>query len=514
MRKFQLIGLILVAVFIATLWGSSWLEDKIESEIQSISFLTYDSLEVRVFSRSLEIFNLTGKKDKYTGEIDLLKLKGLELIPLIRNKQFIVEEILIEGMDLSYQLIQSEKRGSVETKKNSGPDIPDFLVKSIDVRDGFFSILDNRDSLLFSTKLVASMVDFTTRDVRKPREIPYKLKFLEADSARFFTKNDLYEIDIASLKYDESSLSIDSIRLTSRVAKLEIGTKVGHEVDWYNASIDSVSLDIVDTKTFLKQPRVREMIIYQPVLNVFRDKRLPFPKENRPLLVRDVLSNSEFAFSFDTIQIQNGSITYEEFVKKEKGPGEVSFAELSSMITNFTSYSFEKNISPRLISTCKLYDKTPFYLDVSFPDNVMSTNTYIKGKLLPIDLTVFNKMIKYVSVVEIESGGSSMLEFEFTHTDKHSTGEMKFAYEDLSIAFLEKQESDSDGVLSAIKGFFVNTFIVDSNNNFESDKFRVGKVDFHRIENKSMFNFWWGSILTGFKSSTGVDASGKKIDVN
>ncbi len=491
---------------------ADWAESKIEREVQSIPFLTYDSLHINVLQRSLKVFNLSGQKDGYVANVGLLHIQELELIPLLSKKAFNIQEISVEGIELDYYINKSKPDTNQDIDSTTG-DIPTFEIGSVIVKNGYFQVFDS-DSIMLSLSVSANLKSLTNQDIEKPSTIPAKLTSLSADSVRFTTKNGLYNLDVSSMFFHGNTLDLLEISLVSSEAKEDIGKHVGHEVDWLHATIDSITLDIIDMGSLLKKPKISSATIYHPLLEVFRDKRLPFPKDNSPPLLRDILDDEKIYFSLDSIRIENGSVRYEEFVKEEKGPGVMTFEALEGHLTNFRSFKIDSVSRPRLVASCLLYGQSKLYLDISFPNHRNVDNTIVKGKLSPIDLSVFNRMISYVSVVEIKSGSSSDLEFEFSHTSNHAIGEMKFVYEDLAISFLEEQESEPDGVISEIKSFFVNSFIIDKNNDFDSGKFRVGVIDFKRDEKKSMFNFWWGSILSGFKSSTGVDASGKKIDVN
>lgn len=509
-------AVVVLATVVIAYFGSAWAEKKIEEKIQLIAFLDYDSLKINVAKRSLRLYNLEGNQSGYSGRIEMLEIQGLQLIPILRGNKFNVKSVVAKGLNLTYQLNTQRKKKNPATENSASQEdkIPAFNIKSIAVEEGLFTILDEDGELVFTTQIMASLVNLTDEDIAKPRTIPSKLNQLQLDSARYFTGNGLYNLNVASTQYHAKSLKIIDVSIMSNKGKYELGEHVGHEIEWWNATIDSVKLELSNIASLLKEPRIKKMELYQPKVEAFRDKRLPFPKGQAPPLVRDILSNKEFTFSFDSINILNGNIAYEAFVKEEKGPGSISFHDIDATITGLTSYSIDSQVHPRLIASCNLYGKSKLYADVSFPNNAQSSNTIVKGKLLNTDLTIFNRMIQYVSVVEIKSGSSEFLEFDFTHTDTYSTGEMKFAYNDLTVSYLKTQETDPDGFMNIMKSLFVNTFVIDRNNNFQTDKFRVGKIDFERDPEKSIFNFWSSSILTGFKSSTGVDATGEKIDVN
>ncbi|WP_185152465.1 hypothetical protein, partial [Fulvivirga aurantia] len=179
-------------------------------------------------------------------------------------------------------------------------------------------------------------------------------------------------------------------------------------------------------------------------LQVFRDKRLPFPDNQRPKLLKELLATSNFSFGVDSILLNEATIIYEEFVKKAEGPGRVSFDNLSGSISHLYTYDKKQDTPPRMVAKCNLLNTSRFYADISFPLS-QTQPTIVKGKLEPMDLTEFNQMMKYVAFTEIEEGQLKSLDFEFIYDQTESNGKMNFAYEGLKIDFLNKDDSKTGG---------------------------------------------------------------------
>lgn len=112
-------------------------------------------------------------------------------------------------------------------------------------------------------------------------------------------------------------------------------------------------------------------------------------------------------------------------------------------------------------------------------------------------------MLIPAAFTQIESGWLQNLDFEFTYGNDQSEGIMNFEYENLKIHTLKKKNVEKNP-LQAVKTFIANTFVIKTDN-LQSDKnFRQGEIQFERNKKKSIFNYWWKSLLSGFKSSTGI----------
>ena len=508
-KKLRILLTVLGAVILIMALGymtTSWLEDIVRSKVKGVPALQIDSLDIDLLDRRIRAFRVEFRKNGHDLMIDELVIRGIAIIPLIMEKNhLVIDGMAIKGMTLIHR--QSYQSGT----DGAASELPSIELGEIRISESEVSVFNQTDSLQFWSKVEAGLEGVTDRDIGSADSIISRLKYLTLDSLIFISEDRLYSTSVEEIVGTNDEVRVRGLKSTSNYGKYTLGHQVGHEIDWIDASIDSM---VVRSKPHLHLSCIQKIDVYNPVFNAFRDKRLPFPNDNRPPLVRDVLGNQNQTFSVDSISIHDGKIVYEELVNHEKGPGFVSFEQLDATVTSFASYHLKKGIRPRLIASCQLYGKVQLYADISFPTSPQMKHTLVKGKLAATDLSILNNMTSYVSELEIKSGRSENMEFEFSHTQTHATGEMKFVYNDLSISFLEAPGSEGNEVVNDIKAFFVNTFVIDKNNDLDGTKFRLGKIDQDRDIRKSMFNFWWIAILDGLKSSTGVDTSGQKVVVN
>ena len=77
---------------------------------------------------------------------------------------------------------------------------------------------------------------------------------------------------------------------------------------------------------------------------------------------------------------------------------------------------------------------------------------------------------------------------------------MKFLYHDLNVAFVNRKTDETAGLTEWVKSFFANLVMINENPKPGADV-REGVIDFERDPEKSTFNYWYKSILSGIKSS-------------
>lgn len=141
----------------------------------------------------------------------------------------------------------------------------------------------------------------------------------------------------------------------------------------------------------------------------------------------------------------------------------------------------------------------------------------MKGSLKNFDFTKINPVLTPSTPLEIESGTLDDLGFTFSYNDNHAHGELQLTYHDLKvITFREtrdektgkrKRKRDDEGEdKDNFKTFLLNAFVIRKNmdEKLPEDK-RTGTIDFPRDQTRSIFNFWWKSLLSGFKSAFHVD---------
>jgi hypothetical protein len=137
----------------------------------------------------------------------------------------------------------------------------------------------------------------------------------------------------------------------------------------------------------------------------------------------------------------------------------------------------------------------------SFPMADSSNKQHIKGNLQPMEMQTLNEALVPLASVRINSGQILGMDFDMTLGEQQAEGEVKLRYEKLNISLLNKK-SNKEEFANKISSLLANTFKIKSKN--KGNDLRIGKVDFEREEEKSTFNYWWKSLLSGLQSSIGL----------
>jgi hypothetical protein len=134
-----------------------------------------------------------------------------------------------------------------------------------------------------------------------------------------------------------------------------------------------------------------------------------------------------------------------------------------------------------------------------FPPN-QSGRHFIDASVGPMKMEVLNPALKYLALVEISSGEIDSITFRIELGPHKSDGVLKMDYSKLHIKMIDigaqgKKEEDE------IKTFFANILAIE-----EKDKppLREADISYERVGHKSIFNYWWKSLLSGLKNCIGL----------
>jgi hypothetical protein len=76
---------------------------------------------------------------------------------------------------------------------------------------------------------------------------------------------------------------------------------------------------------------------------------------------------------------------------------------------------------------------------------------------------------------------------------------MRMYYDDLRVSVINRKRGNQKG----LESFFANSFVVRAKN--PTRRFlRVGEIEYERDPRRSIFRYWYKSLLTGIQSSVGL----------
>lgn len=322
----------------------------------------------------------------------------------------------------------------------------------------------------------------------------------------------IVKADEIGLSTKKSSLSITSFELVPRYGKYEIKNYFPHQKTWADCRIPVIEVQDIDFEKMVTEGAFKADLVnvMSPHLMLFKDKRLPRNLSLVRPMPQDVLMKLNFPVTIDSVKVFDGFISYEERMPEADRNGKVTFEKLNACLSHMTNDPklVESNALMSVEANAYLMGKGFMEVALNFhlgsPDRMFSAS----GSLEPMDLTQLNAMLEPVAFLHISRGFSKGMNFQFVGNKERSSGAMRFNYHDLHVLLVDKQKG-VPGLGERVGSFLANTFVLKADNPTAAS-LRIGKIAYEREEEQSIFHFLWQSLLSGIKSSIGVEKHADK----
>jgi len=328
------------------------------------------------------------------------------------------------------------------------------------------------------------------------------------------TGDGLYRLhaDDISLATASRSLTFNKLSLEPLVNRGDYLQRFQYAFSLAEAEISQVKLQGLDFASLLNNNkwRVSEVNVMAPQLKVMRENRLPRDTSRRPPLHQKMVTQLPQPFKIDKLLIRNGQIIYAELAEDSPKEGVISFEDLNAEIRNISNdpEDIRQNTMMEMDVNAQVMGEGDLEAFFRFPLDTTSMDFNVRGSLGPMNLTHFNRIMEPVAFVHIKEGQNQQMQFEFSGDDKKSTGTMEFRYDDLSVLMIDKQKGQA-GLDEKLGSFIANAFVLKGSNP-KSVFLRIGNIAFERDPSRAMFHYWWQSMLSGIKSSIGLEKNTDK----
>lgn len=440
-------------------------------------------------------------------EVPIVFAKQLNLKKLVEEQKLIGNELELAGFKLNYLHPDEKNSQQMEDMDKASDKTPLISFKQINAHQGQIKLILKDDRVYTINNVRGQLKNFDT-EVNKNQSLFTKAIDIKASdlTGYFNNKNDKLVISGIHLANSGKKLTLSQVNLTPVHEKLKYAYQFGHETDWISLMARDIDIDDFDLKALLDKDELlaRNISVGSLEAEVYRDKKLPVPENNRPSLPRTALKNLDMKVNVHTAYINNADITYQELSEDGFEPGELHFNDLNISITNITNKPSEIERQKNLV----VYTKGEIEgIDISATAtfDLASENDEFRfaGQMGEGSLTKFNNIMEKNTFLRIEKGHSKGLNFNLKADNEYAVGTMNFHYKNLKVSLLDKHTNKTSGLDESLASFFANTFVINSNNP-RLFVLKEGNIYFKRDKSKSLFNYWAKSFLSGIVSSIGV----------
>lgn len=504
-KNLQTLFLLLLALIAGLILFSNFLANKIISDklkkpdADNLQILFQD-IETQMFLRSIKLTNVLIQQPESEEQIKIkeLEISGLKLLSLLVKKTFVAEKISVSGAELN---ATSPLKLSHFKKPNTS-----FVIKNLEIIRAKILVYppsgNNNDTLFFSCLNFAGKNFHLGKAEKTQSNKPKTFNQFQANFSNtvFNFPDKLYQIQLDELKFNSENqlATLDKGRLITRYSKYEIGQKTGVETDWYEISFDGLDIEKFDLNYFLGKngPVTGNVFLKNFNAKIFRDKHLPFPDKPETKLPGQHLENLPFQVHCDSLQIHNANIEYSERPENSSAESVVSFRQMQATIYNLSNTDSLITGLTRIKASAKVMNQSLLKAEFEIPNKQFQGPHKVTGSLQPIHVAAFNPVITPNAFVRVENGKINTFRFNFEYNNFHSKGTLTLEYEKLKMHFLDQE----DGSKKVLKSVFANSFLIKKENLKTSKSYTQGEISFERDKKKSVFNYWWKSVLSGIES--------------
>jgi len=311
----------------------------------------------------------------------------------------------------------------------------------------------------------------------------------------------------------KKNIYIDTISMIPRFSREDFSRKLGYQTDRLQVMIPRIAIERCDFRKLVSDLSVNagRVELKGMVVEDYRDKRIPFPDWQRPLMPAHMVRKITLPVQIDTIAMVDGYVTYEEQTGDE--PGRIFFDRLNALVTGFTTDSTSgKNIPDLQVNlTGYIMGKALLEATLKTPLNNENDTLFCSARLGELQLTEVNPMLSELLPVKILGGIASKTEIRFMHANQnYSTGEMNLFYSNVRIKLENTKPGWQENWEKSLLSFVANNILDFKSNPNYNGNFRTGIIWFERDKRKGVINFLWKSSLSGIKSSFGLNSKQQK----
>lgn len=304
--------------------------------------------------------------------------------------------------------------------------------------------------------------------------------------------NGLYrlELDQARVTSVERSVTVQGfgmIPLESREAFAVRHKRINrYEFSLESLRIEGLEMDSIWTSWGL---RARHMALEKARLEVTHDKRAPpNPYRYRPL-AHVLLMDLPFGVEIDTVDIRRSEILFAVRKADQPTAAPLTFDRLEARLTGMGPSG-----RMGMRATARVMGQGALEVDAVFRNGDRRGRHTLNGTFDSADFGDFNPILENLMAVRAKSGRLHRMEFEMALDDTSSTGWMTMDYENFQIHLLGERQR--------FKTYLANRFVV--NRHHHGRKVVPQTLAFTRHEEKSIFHYWWMTLLSGIKETLGL----------
>ncbi len=496
-----------------TAYNSRFSSPKLTASMEKVKFSTK--------AKKLDVTTFFLKSDSVELNVQDIDCSGLDIVEVLEDKKLNLKNLIINRPALKLKQGKKQNTNKEFAQLKKFPLDKNFVhtlsCRDLNINNALFEI-DNSGKMFKMAGVNGAFKQFSMVNNgfgKKGR--PFHSRSYDIKINNYaFREDRFYGLSIRNARYRSlgGKLELNGLKVDPKFKKREFGKQFGKQTDRIVLSNETVKAYGFDLERFVETDylRAKKIVVEHAKIDVFRDKNIAFPEDQRRALPQTTFRNVSTTFDVDTLQLKGFDIVYEELQENKPKPGVITFDNLNANAYNLTNDAkvIRKNSNTTITASTRLYNSgtltANFHLNLLDPEDQFTFN----AQLVEMDLTQLNRMLEPSSEVKISSGWGTNMVFSGEANDEFAHGVMSFEYHKLKVFIKNEQKKNTKKRAGkAITTFFANTFVVRSNN--KEPLLRDGEMFFIRDHTRSIFNYLAKTTLSGIVESIGAQNNRKEI---
>ncbi|MDO8967610.1 DUF748 domain-containing protein [Algoriphagus sp.] len=512
LKIFAVLVVVLLVLFgIGVYWGKSWINENLESIVNSNPDRKYDfkfdRIDVDFFGKVILINEV---KITPFGELEGVYVEGkvvqvllsqVDVLKLIMQRDLIVQNLSFSQPDFIIHIpLENNKEAKPATALQSlfGDILSRGMIRNFQLGRASARMMLGEDQIgsLNNLNIVANELSTDSLKWNYPIPFDYERILISIDSLDYImgngqkfktgkigfdTKNQQLQMNLISLKYPEGIQKASS--------------KMDLQVDLIEFSLDSLILSGIEANSNLYSNldiRAQKLEVLGLFLEDFRNKELPRPPNEVKSLFQGLLQKVNFPLKLDTLKVSNGAIVYGESVPGKNQTWQFHLDNLNGNFVNITTIPEFQTLFKHFDGkfTAKIEGSGNLNIDLSVPYDKDEFDMVVD--FTSFRLTKINEILKPIMNGEIVSGNLVRMNIKI-HADVYrSTNLFRFDYSDLKIEMYQKGSQKKSKLMSTIANIALNS------NNMPGDKrYMTANYTTQRNRYRGPFHLVWSSTKQG-----------------
>jgi len=493
-----------------------------------ISALGVDSYPAKIIAQGVKVYPLTPARSpadtlpRFSVEIPEIKIGGFYFDKAIFDKEWTFSRIILEEPHLFVEMNKkalSSKKG-VERKIQPSVTIPPMMnilkIASLKINEASVAVdVRDKDSVRsfelgqIDIDVKKFLVDPQTRlhpdtnHLFNTEEIT-----LSAPGFQGVTADSLYTWRFARFGFSTATRKAyaDSVELIPNYDRVQFSWKKGCQTDRFVLRIPKVELNRINFRNLVLNRTLTAgtLALTGMQFEGYRDKRVAFPKWQRPPLPRQMYRKMTFPLQLDTLRVYDAAASYEEQVGDE--PGRLWFERMNFELTGIKPGTSMVDMKG---SAC-LMGQGQVDADFRFFMEHPRDSMIVKATIRELNMPAINPMLARLVPASITAGYLQKLEVDpIWMNDSIAVGHLVMYYDGLAVRLRPTGSGTWDRIRTNLLSELVNLLLPEQNP-ADNKRLRSGTILFERDRSKGFFNFLWKSVLSGIKSNMGFNTKPQK----